>query len=102
MQTISEMRWAMHCNIDIDSIHRDVRIQRSNKASLISPPDGSCAMGHGGRGHSIHIWPVNNKLHNGAHTTKMICMETIHYPRQDFFEWHHFFVLGADQTYCFE
>jgi hypothetical protein len=29
-------------------------------------------------------------------------METIHYLRQDPFEWHHFFVLGTDQIYCFE
>ena len=31
-----------------------------------------------------------------------ICMETIHYLRRDLFEWHHFFVLGTDQTYHFE
>jgi hypothetical protein len=48
---------------------------------------------------------VHNKLDNGAHTKKChiyICMETIHYLQQDPFEWHHFFVLGTDQTYYFE
>ena len=73
---------------------------KSVGVGIIILNENSLHMSHYGRiSWNLH---VNKKLHNGAHTTKMICMETIHYLRQDLFEWHHFFVLGADQTYRFE